>query len=161
MKEKLALFFDGANHSKALIESKVSMDYKKFLRGLNKNYSVVSARYYSGISDEPEYQSVKDFLNGLAKNGYVLVTKPIRKYPDGTIKGNVDIEIAVDMLMMAPRIDKVMLFSGDGDFTYLVDTVQRMGVCVSVCGHKHLTSTDLRIQCNEFLDLRSVVNYQE
>lgn len=161
MKEKMALFFDGANHSKALMESNINMDYKKFLRGLNRTYSVVSARYYSGISEEPEYQTVRDFLNGLAKNGYVLVTKPIRRYPDGTIKGNVDIEIAVDMLMMAPRIDKVMLFSGDGDFTYLVDTIQRMGVYVIVCGHKHLTATDLRAQCNEFIDLRSLVNHQE
>lgn len=161
-KRRLALFFDGANHSEALSRAKVSMDYGKFLENLSHTYDVVSARYYSGVSDDPKYKSVRDFLGSISKKGYVLVTKPVQTFPDGSSKANVDIEIAVDMVTMAPRLDKVLLFSGDGDFTYAVDTVQRMGLTVSVVSHKPFASVELRNQCNEFIEvakLTELYNY--
>jgi uncharacterized LabA/DUF88 family protein len=153
VKRRLALFFDGANHSEALKRAKVSLNYEKFLENLNLTYDVVSARYYSGISDDPQYKNVRDFLGSLSKKGYVLITKPVHKYPDESVKANMDIEIAVDMVTMSPRLDKVMLFSGDGDFTYAVDTIQRIGVSVTVVSHKPYASVELRNQSNEFYEL--------
>lgn len=157
MKERLALFFDGANHSKALSKSGVDMNFGPLLQNLRKTYDVESARYYSGISDEDEHRNIREFLKGLSSKGYDVITKPVKKFPDGTIKGNVDVEIAVDMVSMAPRLDRVILFSGDGDFAYLVRTVQGMGVYVTVCSHSTFTAMDLKTQANEFLELRDLV----
>lgn len=152
-KERMALFFDGANHSEALSKAHVRLDYRGLIQGLEKNYRVVSARYYSGISDDEKYKGVRDFLGSLAKTPIVLVTKPVRTQADGSIKGNVDIEIVVDMMTMAPRLDRIVLFSGDGDYVYAIDTLQRMGVFVTVCSHKDFASHDLRDQANEFLEV--------
>jgi uncharacterized LabA/DUF88 family protein len=129
------------------------MDYQNFLENLSKTYDVVSARYYSGVSDDPKHKNVRDFLGSISKKGYVIITKPVQVFPDGSVKANVDIEIAVDMMTMAPRLDKVMLFSGDGDFTYAVDTLQRMGITVVVVSHKPFASLELRNQCNEFIEV--------
>lgn len=158
MKPRMALFFDGANHTEALARAKVTMNYKSLLRNLNQTYFVTAARFYSGVSEDPKHQGVKDFLGSLAKNGYILVTKPIRKFADGTIKGNVDVEIAVDMMSMSAHLDRVVLFSGDGDFIYLVDAMQRMGIFVTVCSHKPFASADLKDKCNEFLEISDLTN---
>lgn len=156
-KQRMALFFDGANHSEALKQANVNLDYGKLLREMNKSYWVVASRYYSGLSESPEHKGVVDFLGSLASRGFTLVTKPVRVYPDGKHKANLDVEIAVDIMSMAPRLDHVVLFSGDGDFRYLVDAVQRQGVFVTVCSHKPFCSTVLRDQCNEFLELEQLV----
>lgn len=153
MKPRMALFFDGANHSEALSKAQVSMNYKSLLKNLSQTYFVTAARYYSGISDDPKHEGVRSFLGSLAKHGYILVTKPIRKFADGSVKGNVDVEIAVDMMSMSAHLDRVVLFSGDGDFVYLVDAMQRMGIYVTVCSHKPFASSDLRDKCNEFLEV--------
>lgn len=153
MKPRMALFFDGANHTEALSKAQVSMNYKRLLQNLNQSYFVTAARYYSGISDDPRHQGVKMFLGSLAKGGYTLVTKPVRVFEDGSIKGNVDVEIAVDMVSMSAHLDRVVLFSGDGDFTYLVDAMQRIGIFVTVCSHKPFASSELRDKCNEFLEV--------
>ncbi len=155
-KERLAVFIDGANHGEALQLAKVKMDYSSFLKQLKASYNVVAARYYSGISQKDEHKNVRDFLGGVSKSGYALVTKPVREYRDGKVKADMDVEIAVDMVTMAPRLDKIMLFSGDGDFCYAIDTVQRMGVRVAVCGYKLSSSMELRERCDEFIDLRNI-----
>lgn len=159
--ERLAVFIDGANHSEALRKSKLSMDYGNFVKGLRKSFRLVSARYYSGVSQRDEHKNVRDLLGSVSKSGWSLITKPVREFPDGKVKANMDIEIAVDILTMAPRLDHVMLFSGDGDFRYLVDTVQRMGVTVTVCSHKPTAAIGLRDQSNEFLELRDLIDWYD
>lgn len=154
---RLGIFIDGPNHSEALGKAGLSMNYGSFLTKLRREFDLVSARYYSGISDSVDHAGVREFLSVLSKNGYVPVTKPVGRHPDGSIKANLDVELAVDMVTMAPRLDKVMLFSGDGDFTYAVDTVQRLGIHVTVCSHKPFLSAELRRQCDEFLDLKNVL----
>ena len=154
---RLGVFIDGANHSEALGKAGLSMNYGSFLTKLRREFDIVVARYYSGISDSVDHTGVREFLTVLSKSGYVPVTKPVQRHTDGSIKANLDVELAVDMITMAPRLDKVMLFSGDGDFTYLVDTVQRFGIQVTVCSYKPFLSAELRRQCDEFLDLRSVL----
>lgn len=157
-KYRLGLFFDGPNHVQALQKANLTMDYAKVLKHMAQSFWVIGARYYSGVSEDEKYKGVRDFLGALNKHGLTVITKPVREYSDGTIKGNLDVEMAVDMLTMSPRLDRILLFSGDGDFTYLVDTLQRTGVYVTVCSHKSFASMDLRNQCNEFLELRDLVN---
>jgi uncharacterized LabA/DUF88 family protein len=154
---RLGVFIDGPNNSEALSKAGLTMNYASFLVKLRRQFDIVTARYYSGISDSVDHEGVREFLSVLSKNGYVPVTRPAKRHPDGSIKANLDVELAVDMIMMAPRLDKIMLFSGDGDFTYLVDAVQRLGIHVTVCTHKPFLSAELRRQCDEFLDLRAVL----
>lgn len=153
MKKRLALFFDGANHNEALTKSHVTLDYGKLMENLQRTYDVVSARYYTGLPEKENGKGLRDFLGAISNKGYVIITKPIRKFSDGTTKANVDIEIAVDMVTMAPKLDQVILFSGDGDFAYAVDTIQRAGVKVSVVSHKLFAALELRTQANEFVEL--------
>jgi uncharacterized LabA/DUF88 family protein len=153
---RLGLFFDGPNHAEALNRAGLTMNYSKFLVYLRREYNIVSARYYSGISESAEHRGVREFLTVLSKHGYVPVTKAVKIHASG-VKANLDVEIAVDMVTMAPRLDKIMLFSGDGDFTYLVDTMQRFGVHVTVCAHKPSLSAELRRQCDEFLELQDLL----
>ena len=64
-------------------------------------------------------------------NGFRLVTKPAREFTDSQgrkrWRGDMDVEIAVDMMELAPRLDHIFLFSGDGDFRRLVEAIQAKG----------------------------------
>ncbi|NHN22310.1 NYN domain-containing protein, partial [Bacillus amyloliquefaciens] len=79
---------------------------------------------------------IKPLVDWLDYNGFSVVTKPVKRFTDNSghsrIKGNMDIEIAVDMLELAPHIDHAVLFSGDGDFRRVVQAIQARGVRVTV-----------------------------
>ena len=94
------------------------------------------AFYYTALIEDQEYSSIRPLLDWLDYNGYTVVTKPAKEFTDSTgrrkVKGNMDIELAVDMMELAPHVDQIVLFSGDGDFRPLVEAVQRRGVRVSV-----------------------------
>ena len=99
-----------------------------------------------------------DWLN---YNGFTMVTKPAKEYTDSMgrrkVKGNMDIELAVDAMERAPRVDHSVLFSGDGDFRPLVESLQRQGVRVSVVStirsQPPMISDDLRRQADNFIEL--------
>lgn len=156
--QRLGLFIDGPNHTQAAEKAKVRIDYGLFLHQLKQNFNVVSARWYSGRTEDAKGKGVHDFLGALASKGYTPVTKLPKELPDGSMKCNMDVEIAVDILTMASRLDRVMLLSGDGDFRYLVDTIQRRGIYVTVVGHRSSVAVELREQANEFLDVKDLRN---
>lgn len=155
---RMGIFFDAPNHVMALDTIGQRMNYISYISKMRREFDIVSARYYTGLSDLEQHKEVRAFIEVLAKGGYTLVSKPIKIMPDGRIKANLDVEIVVDMITMAPRLDKVMLFSGDGDFTYAVDTLQRWGLHVTVCSHKPMISSDLRYQADEFLELADLLS---
>lgn len=154
---RVGIFIDGANLSEALHSSKLKINYASFLAKLRREFDIVSARYYSGVSSLPEHENVVELISVLSKHGYVPITKPVKVFPDGSVKANLDVELACDMVTMAPRLDKIILFSGDGDFTYAVSIVQRMGVYVSVCSTLSCLSAELRRQADEVLDLNKLI----
>jgi uncharacterized LabA/DUF88 family protein len=92
------------------------------------------------------------------------VTKTAREYTDSQgrkrWRGDMDVEIAVDMMEIAPHVDHVVLFSGDGDFRKLVQTVQSKGVRVTVVStvksQPPMASDDLRRQADSFVDLQDL-----
>src|SRR5689334_16341028 len=133
--ERVALFIDGANLYSASRNLGFDVDYRNLLEFFRRKAHVIRAYYYSAVLENEEYSPLKPLTDWLAYNGYFLVTKPAREFTDATgrrrIKGNMDIEIAVDMLELAPHVDKVYLFSGDADFRRLVEAVQRKGVRVA------------------------------
>ena len=122
---------------------------------------MLRAFYYTALIEDQEYSSIRPLLDWLDYNGYTVVTKPVKEFTDSTgrrkIKGNMDIELAVDAMEMADHIDHLVLFSGDGDFRPLVEAVQRKGVRVTVVStistQPPMIADELRRQADQFLDL--------
>src|SRR6187431_155313 len=129
--ERVGLFIDGANLYATAKALAFDIDYKRLLSLFRSKGQLVRALYYTALAEEQEYSSIRPLIDWLDYNGYTMVTKPTKEFVDATgrrkIKGNMDIELAVDMLEMAPHMDHAILFSGDGDFRRLVDAVQRRG----------------------------------
>ena len=159
--ERTALFLDGSNLYATARTLGFDIDYKKLLAFFRERTRLIRAIYYTALMDEAEYSPLRPLIDWLDYNGYMVVTKPVKEFTDSTgrrkIKGNMDIELAVDMMRMAPRLDHVVLFSGDGDFRSLVAAVQEMGCRVtiisSVATKPSMIADDLRRQADDFVDL--------
>jgi uncharacterized LabA/DUF88 family protein len=162
--ERVALFIDGANLYSASRNLGFDVDYRNLLEYFKKRTRVLRAYYYSAVLETEEYSPLKPLTDWLAYNGYALVTKPAKEFTDATgrrrVKGNMDIEVAVDMLELADKIDHAVLFSGDSDFRRLVEAVQRKGVRVSVVSSVRtsppMVADDLRRQADNFLELADI-----
>ena len=159
--ERAALFIDGANLYSTAKALGFDIDYRKLLESFRADCYLVRAFYYTALSDDQEYSSIRPLIDWLDYNGYTLVTKPTKEFIDAAgrrkVKGNMDIELAVDVMEMAAHLDHVILFSGDGDFRSLVEAVQRKGRRVSVVStikaQPPMIADDLRRQADTFIDL--------
>ena len=159
--ERIALFIDGANLYSASRNLGFDVDYRNFLEFFRKQAYIVRAYYYSAVLETDDYSPVKPLTDWLSYNGYQVVTKPAKEFTDSAgrrrIKGNMDIEIAVDMLELVPRIDHIVLVSGDSDFRKAVEAVQRKGVRATVISSIRtsppMVADDLRRQADQFIDL--------
>src|ERR671929_358950 len=134
--QRIALFIDGANLYATTKTLGFDIDYKRLLKEFQGRGQLVRAFYYTVMAEDQEYSSIRPLIDWLDYNGYTMVTKPTKEFTDAAgrrkIKGNMDIELAIDVLEMAQHLDHVILFSGDGDFRRLVEAVQRKGVRVTV-----------------------------
>ncbi|MBN9061886.1 MAG: NYN domain-containing protein [Rhizobiales bacterium] len=164
--ERIALFIDGANLYATTKTLGFDIDYRRLLNEFRSRGTLVRAYYYTALIEDQEYSSIRPLVDWLDYNGYRVVTKPAKEYVDSTgrrkVKGNMDIEIAVDALEMAPHITNMVLFSGDGDFKPLVEAVQRKGVRVSVVStittQPPMVADDLRRQADEFIDISRLID---
>lgn len=162
--ERCALFIDGANLYSASRNLGFDVDYRSLLEFFRSKTQILRAYYYSALLDTEEYSPLKPLTDWLAYNGFTLVTKAAREFTDATgrrrVKGNMDVELAVDMMEMAPRLDHAVLFSGDSDFRRLVESVQRQGVRVSVISSVRtqppMVADDLRRQADQFVELADI-----
>jgi uncharacterized LabA/DUF88 family protein len=163
-REKIALFIDGANLYAASRSLGFDIDYKKLLVAFQKRGYLLRAYYYTALIEDQEYSSIRPLIDWLDYNGYTLVTKPAKEFTDATgrrkVKGNMDIELAVDAMELSDTVDHFVLFSGDGDFRSLVEALQRKGRKVSVVStlstNPPMISDDLRRQADHFIDLVSL-----
>ena len=159
--EKLALFIDGANLYSTARALGFDIDYKKLLTEFSKKGILIRAYYYTALLEDREFSPLRPLVDWLDYNGYTLITKTAREFTDAAgrrkVKGNMDIEISVDMMELAPSVDHIVLFSGDGDFRRLVESVQRRGRRVSVVStlrtQPAMVADDLRRQADHFIDL--------
>jgi uncharacterized LabA/DUF88 family protein len=162
--EKTALFIDGANLYAAARSLGFDIDYRKLLNYFATKSTLIRAYYYSALLESEEYSPLKPLTDWLAYNGYALVTKPAKEFTDAQgrrrIKGNMDIELAIDMLELAPKLDHAVLVSGDSDFRRLVEAVQRKGVRVSVISSIRtsppMIADELRRQADQFIELADI-----
>lgn len=163
--ERVALFIDGANLYAAARALGFDIDYKRLLEEFVNEGRLVRAFYYTALVEDQEYSPIRPLIDWLDYNGYQMVTKPVKEFTDASgrlkRKGNMDIELAVDILEMAPHLDHVILFSGDGDFRRLVEAVQRKGVRVSVVStvrsQPPMLADELRRQADNFVELQSLM----
>ncbi len=159
--ERIALFIDGANLHSASRALGFTIDFRSLLDRFRAEGRLVRAYYYTALFDEAEYSPLRPLVDWLDYNGYSPVTKRAKEFVDDyghrKIKGNMDIEIAIDAMAMAKHLDRMVLFSGDGDFRRLVEAVQREGVRVSVVStlrsHPPMAADELRRQADEFVEL--------
>lgn len=164
--ERTILFIDGANLYSASRNLGFDVDYRNLLEYFRRQVHVLRAYYYSALLETEEYSPLKPLTDWLAYNGYTLVTKPAKEFTDAAgrrrVKGNMDIELAIDMLELAPKIEHAVLFSGDADFRRLVEAVQRRGVRVSVVStirtSPPMVADDLRRQADQFIDLADIAS---
>ncbi len=163
--ERLALFIDGANLYSAARALGFEIDYKRLLQLFQGKGRLIRAFYYTALIEDQEYSPIRPLVDWLDYNGYTMVTKPLKEFTDAygrrKVKGNMDIELAIDMLEMSDRLDHIVLFSGDGDFRRLVEAVQRKGVRVSVVSsirtQPPMVSDDLRRQADTFIELQDLM----
>lgn len=163
--ERAVIFIDGSNLYAAIRSLGFDFDYKKLLTYFQRRCRLIRAYYYTALGDDQEYSPIRPLVDWLAYNGYTVITKPIKEYTDPITgnkrtKGNMDIEIAVGMLRIAPHYDHAILFSGDGDFRSAVEAVQDQGKQVTVVSslltHPPMIADELRRQADEFIELNDI-----
>ena len=162
--ERTALFIDGSNLYATAKALGFDIDYKSLLNHFESNTRLMRAIYYTALMDDAEYSPIRPLIDWLDYNGFMVVTKPAKEFTDAQgrrkIKGNMDIEIAVDVMELAPSLDHIVLFSGDGDFRSLVQAVQGKGCRVTVIStmavRPPMVADELRRQADQFVDLNSL-----
>jgi uncharacterized LabA/DUF88 family protein len=158
---KIALFIDGPNLHATIKTLGFEVDYKRLLKEFQSSGTLLRAYYYTAIIEDQGYSSVRPLVDWLDYNGYTVVTKATKEFIDALgrrkVKGNMNIELAVDAMEFAEHIDQMVLFSGDGDFCSLVEAVQRRGVRVTVVStissQPPMIADELRRQADVFTDL--------
>ncbi|MEM7750403.1 MAG: NYN domain-containing protein [Pseudomonadota bacterium] len=159
--EKIALFVDGANLYATAKSLGFDIDYKRLLKHFRQRGHLIRALYYTALAEDQEYSSIRPLIDWLDYNGYTMITKPTKEFTDAhgrrKIKGNMDIELTVDAMKLAPSLDHIVLFTGDGDFRALVAAIQGMGRRVSVVStlqtQPAMVADELRRQADQFIDL--------
>jgi uncharacterized LabA/DUF88 family protein len=160
-REKIAVFIDGANLYATSRSLGFDIDYRRLLAEFREQGYLLRAVYYTAMAEDQEYSSIRPLIDWLDYNGYRVVTKPLKRFEDAEgrrkLKGNMDIELAVDAMEVAEHIDHFVLFSGDGDFRYLVEALQRKGKKVTVAStvrtQPPMIADDLRRQADHFLEI--------
>ncbi len=167
--EKLAVFIDGANLYAAAKNLDFDIDYKRLLSWISSQSRLVRAFYYTALLEDQDYSPLRPLIDWLDYNGYTMITKPAKEFTDQAgrrkIKGNMDIELAIDMMELSGHVDHIVLFSGDGDFRRLVESVQRRGVRVTVISTTRtqppMVADELRRQADHFVDLVDLADFIE
>ncbi|MCI4664663.1 MAG: NYN domain-containing protein [Neomegalonema sp.] len=162
--ERLALFIDGSNLYAAAKTLGFDIDYKKLRSEFAQRGKLVRAFYYTALVEDHEYSPIRPLVDWLDYNGFTMVTKPAKEYTDQAgrrkIKGNMDLELAVDAMEMSTSLEHIVLFSGDGDFRVLVEALQRRGLRVSVVStiatQPPMIADELRRQADNFIDLEDL-----
>jgi uncharacterized LabA/DUF88 family protein len=162
--ERIALFIDGANLYAAAKALSFDIDYKRLLTLFGGKGTLVRAYYYTALIDDQEYSSIRPLVDWLGYNGYTMVTKPTKEFVDASgrrkVKGNMDIELAVDAMELADHLDHLVIFSGDGDFRSLVEALQYKGKRVTVVStlttNPPMVADELRRQADQFVELANL-----
>ena len=163
--ERTALFIDGSNFYAAARALGMDIDYAKMRAFFAKDTNLLRAYYYTALPEDQEFSPLRPLIDWLDYNGYAVVSKLTREFTDldtgkRRVKGNMDMELALDMLKLAPHIDHAILFSGDGDFCRLLEEIQGMGVRVSIVSTTKssppMAADSLRRMADVFIEMDAI-----
>jgi uncharacterized LabA/DUF88 family protein len=162
--DRIAVFIDGANLHATARALGFDIDYRRLLKEFQDRGTLLRACYYTAVIEGQEFSSIRPLIDWLDYNGFTVVTKATKEYFDANgrrkVKGNMDIELAVDAMELACHVDQIVLCSGDGDFRPLVEAVQRRGVRVTVVStiatQPPMIADELRRQADVFTDLKDL-----
>lgn len=162
--ERTALFIDGANLYQTARALGFDIDYRRLLELFANECRLIRAFYYTALVEDQEYSPIRPLVDWLDYNGYTMVTKPTKEFTDSSgrrkTKGNMDIELAIDMLEISSHLDHVVLFSGDGDFRRLIEAVQRKAVRTTIIStirtSPPMIADELRRAADTFIDLETL-----
>jgi uncharacterized LabA/DUF88 family protein len=155
---RVGVFVDAANIELACDRLRARINWKKLLDYLTDGRQLVRAIAYSPVHDDPGVSlETQRFAEPFMDRGFRVVTKPLKRFADGSIKANVDIEMTLDIMEMLDRLDVVILASGDGDFQRLVEVVQSRGVRVEVVSVGTSTASQLRNAADKFIDIQGIL----
>jgi len=157
--DRVAIFIDGENIHYSAKHLNMRLDYLKLCKTLAGPRRLLRSYFYTAVSSQSEGKI--DFINFLKLNGFSVITKEIRSFnemdgPGRSVRSSLDMEMAINVMEMAPRLDSVILCTGDGDFKALVEAVGRLGVHVEVCALREMTATDLIATADVYTDLASL-----
>ena len=159
MGKNVAVFVDVANIFYAAKAAGVDIDYVTLLKASSAGRDLVRAYAYTGL--DPDNENQRNFHDFLRRHGYRVVSKDIRKYGDGKVKANLDIELVVDMMKTARNLDVAIVVSGDGDFAPAIRAVQEQGVRVEVVSFRGNTSSDLMDVADLFTDITQIAKVEK
>ncbi|MCY1208879.1 NYN domain protein [compost metagenome] len=115
--------------------------YGAFWQSVSAEGDIVEANAYAIDRGDPRQQQFQQILRNL---GFNVKLKPFIQRSDGSAKGDWDVGITIDVLDAAPRVDLIVLASGDGDFDLLLERVAKAhGVETLVYGVPGLTAQSL------------------
>ncbi len=162
--DSIALLIDGANLHSSERAYGFDIDYRNLLALFGSQRRLVRAFHYTALMDDREYSPLRPLVDWLDYNGYTMVTRPAKEFTDAMrhrkIKGNMDIEIAVDTMEMGSKVDRIVLFSGDGDFRRPIAAAQGEGVRVSAVSTLRtsppIVADELRRQTDAFIELQDL-----
>jgi uncharacterized LabA/DUF88 family protein len=157
--KNVAVFVDVANIFYAAKAAGVDIDYVTLLKTASAGRDLVRAYAYTGL--DPDNENQRNFHDFLRRNGYKVVSKDIRKYGDGKVKANLDIELVVDMMKTARNLDIAIVISGDGDFAPAIRAVQEMGIRVEVISFRGNTSSDLIEVADLFTEITQIARVEK
>lgn len=157
--DRIAIFIDGENIHYSAKHLNMRLDYLKLCNRLANGRRLVRSYFYTAVSNQSEGKI--DFINFLKLNGFKVVTKELKTFTENEtqqrfFKGNLDLDMAIDIYEMMPNLDTVIICSGDGDFVRLVESIARQGKHVEVCALREMTSTELIAASDEYLDLAAL-----
>lgn len=156
---RCGIFVDVPNIIYTADRMRARIDFGKLLDLLSDGRELVRASAYAPISDDPSQAlETQRFVQPFVDRGYKIVTKPLKRFADGSIKANFDVELAMDILTMADRLDVVCLVSGDGDFRRLVEIVESKGVRVEVIAFGQSTAGELKTSADDYIEMGSILD---
>ncbi|MGI0485222.1 NYN domain-containing protein [Pantanalinema rosaneae CENA516] len=152
--QRVVILVDGSNLFYAASYLHLEIDYIKLLHCLTDDRRLIRAYFYTGV--DPSNDKQQGFLHWLRRHGYRVVAKELVQFPDGSKKANLEVEMAIDMMMLAQYCDTVILLSGDGDLTYAVNKIAYQGTRIEIVSLRSMTNDHLIDVADQYIDLETL-----
>jgi uncharacterized LabA/DUF88 family protein len=162
---RLSIFVDGNNMFYAQQKNGWFFDPRRVLEHFTSEVgtTLVNAFWYTGLKDPQDQRGFRDALISL---GYTVRTKILKEYYDDSSgrysqKANLDIEIVVDMFNTVEQYDRVVLFSGDGDFERAIELLRSKNTHITVVSTEGMIARELRNATDRYIDLNELREHIE